>query len=468
MEGTMTPSAALVLGTALTSALAQPAPPEPAPNSKITEAYAKHVGADVYFWAYPMLASYGRRMAASRTTETVLAGGFPLAPLNHLGMLSDYADPAQREIPCPDRDMIYGAGVLALDLSPVVVQVPYIGEHPLFWFYQLLDARGESFASMGSMYGTETGFYLLVGPDWKGDPPAGVKKVFRATTQTGMVIPRVLGGVSGPSSAQGFAEVIAMYPLAEFDGKMKTAAWKTLPVRSAERIAVRPETTFDVLADVLDDAPPRGGEEALYAQAWAVLRAAEQDPKLKAAMIAGAKESEEQLVRPLQDLGNYGRRLENRWSTIDNGSEFGSDVFARTAVARSMPFAPPRDAVAVLKLDTDVRGNRLDGQNDYTVTFPQNALPPGAGWSISLYGEDRFFVANPQKRYALGSKDLTLKPADDGSLTLHIQAEPPAGKPRENWLPAPRDVFSLVLRVYGPKPAVLDGSWMPPPVVRVQ
>jgi hypothetical protein len=31
-----------------------------------------------------------------------------------------------------------------------------------------------------------------------------------------------------------------------------------------------------------------------------------------------------------------------------------------------------------------------------------------------------------------------------------------------NWLPAPEGAFSLVLRVYDPKPQVLGGAWSPP------
>ena len=37
-----------------------------------------------------------------------------------------------------------------------------------------------------------------------------------------------------------------------------------------------------------------------------------------------------------------------------------------------------------------------------------------------------------------------------------------------NWLPAPASGdFSLYLRAYWPKPAMLDGTWTPPPVRRV-
>jgi hypothetical protein len=54
-----------------------------------------------------------------------------------------------------------------------------------------MDARGDSFARLGTLHGTEPGAYLLVGPSWQGEPPKGIKKVFRSSTATGTGRPRV-------------------------------------------------------------------------------------------------------------------------------------------------------------------------------------------------------------------------------------------------------------------------------------
>jgi hypothetical protein len=59
--------------------------------------------------------------------------------------------------------VVYGVGSLALDLSPVVIQVPDFGDR--FWVYQIVDLRSDSFVQLGKMYGTTPGFYLLVGPN---------------------------------------------------------------------------------------------------------------------------------------------------------------------------------------------------------------------------------------------------------------------------------------------------------------
>jgi hypothetical protein len=85
-----------------------------------------------------------------------------------------------------------------------------------------------------------------------------------------------------------------------------------------------------------------------------------------------------------------------------------------------------------------------------------------------MYSEYHFFVPNDIKRYSVGTKNKDLKINPDGSLTIHVQADPPADAERRNWLPAPKgEDFSLFMRAYWPKPAALDGSWTPPAVIPV-
>ena len=103
------------------------------------------------------------------------------------------------------------------------------------------------------------------------------------------------------------------------------------------------------------------------------------------------------------------------------------------------------------------------------MTFAKGATHPVNGfWSLTLYNQHHFFEPNEIKRYSVGTKNKTLRYDADGSLTIYVQPDPPAGDLRANWLPAPRQGdFSLYVRAYWPKVAVIDGSWTPPPVKRV-
>jgi hypothetical protein len=446
-------------------------PAGPDTRMKITEEYAKLVARDVYFWAWPMVNVYSRRLASANVPDIVMSGPVPAAPLNRLGMLTDYIEPQERLVACPNQDVVYGVGVLALERSPVVIQVPDFGNR--FWVYQLVDLRTDSFVQLGKMYATTPGFYMLVGPDWHGEVPKGITKVFRSSTNTGFVAPRVFQDDTPEDkrAVQSVLQQVLMYPLSEYDGTMKSKDWSKLqkiPSQSEGNEEVRwvvPEKFFDELPAVLADAPPLPGEETRYAQVIAVLDAAKSDLNLKQAMVGAATEADKELVTPLFQFRNYGEQLPHHWSTISNEAAFGSDYFTRTAVAKSNIFVNSPNETKYYYQDLDAAGARLNGANHYTVTFPKDQTPPVNGfWSLTLYNEYHFFNPNDLKRYSLGTKNQNLKYNSDGSLTLYVQADPPPEAQRTNWLPAPKGDFSLYVRAYWPITPILDGSWTPPPV----
>jgi hypothetical protein len=450
-------------------------PPAPDTRVRITEAYAAHVARDAFFWAWPLINIYNKRRGAEQSKELAYAGPVPAAPLNRVGMLMDYVAADERLVACPNQDVVYGVGSLGLDQSPVVIQVPDFGER--FWVYQVVDLRTDGVAQLGKMYGTTPGFYLLVGPKWQGDVPKGISKVFRASTNTGMVAPRIFmdDTAEDRKAIQPVLRQILMYPLAEFDGRMKSIDWSTiakLPNAATGEQEVKwvpPESFVDTLPTVLADAPPLPGEEARYAQVLAVLEAAKNEPSIKAAMTQAAAEADAQLVAPLFEFRNWGQQLPHHWSTISNEAAFGTDYFTRTAVAKSNILVNAPNETKYFYQDLDASGTRLNGANRYTVTFGKDQTPPVNGfWSLTLYNEHHFFSPNEINRYSLGTKNKTLKFGMDGSLTLYVQADAPPPAQRDNWLPAPKGGdFSLYVRTYWPKTAVIDGSWTPPAVQRL-
>ncbi len=447
-------------------------PPGPDPEVKITDEYAALMGRDAYFWAWPLLDIYNRRLAAAKVTKVVRSGLAVSAPLNRLAMLTDYAGPAERLVDCPSQDMVYGLGVLALDVSPVVVQVPDFGDR--FWLYQAVDLRTDSFVQLGKMYDTKPGFYLLVGPRWQGKVPPGIAKVFRASTNTAVIAPRIFQDDTPQDkrAVQAPLRQVLIYPLSEYDGAMKSMDWSKIPQAAApddggEEIKwVAPEKFADQLGAVLADAPPLPGEEARYAQLHALLEAANADPRRKEAMIKAAVAADGELVEPLFDFRVWGRQLPYHWSTVANGAAFGTDYFTRTAVARSNILVNAPDEAKYFYQDLDAAGARLNGDNRYTVTFPKGLTPPVNGfWSLALYNKHHFFAPNDIKRYSIGTKNRDLKLNPDGSLTIYLQADPPPEEQRTNWLPVPKgEDFSLYIRAYWPKSATLKGAWTPPPV----
>ncbi len=450
------------------------APSGPVEGTRLTEAYVRLVARDAYFWAWPMVNIYNRRLAFARAPAPGLMGGIlPFAPLNRLSMLSDYVEPAERDVACPNQDVVYGGGVLALDQSPVVVQVPDFGKR--FWVYQVVDMRTDSFADLGAMYGTKPGFYLLAGPDWKGTVPNGITGVFYSKTQTGFVIPRVFQDdiPADKHAVQSVISGIDVYPLSMFDGKVKTVNYQQLPKFPSQSKGNRearwvfPDKFFDELPEVLKQAPPLSGEQARYTEVLAVIGAAQKDPYLKKAMVDSATRAEEELIDPLLQFRSFGIPLPYNWTTINNGAAFGTDYFTRTAVGKSNIFVNKPNETKYFYQDLDNSGTRLNGSKQYTVTFAAGQVPPVKGfWSLTLYNENHFFEPNTINRYSVGTKNKDLKVNADGSLTIYVQSgEPSDIVQRANWLPSPKGGdFSLYVRSYWPEAAITSGQWTPPAV----
>jgi hypothetical protein len=129
----------------------------------------------------------------------------------------------------------------------------------------------------------------------------------------------------------------------------------------------------------------------------------------------------------------------------------------------------PTDETKYIYTDNDNQSQQLNGQNNYTITFPKGQTPPVKGfWSLTLYNAGHFFHDNPLKRSSLGTKSKNLKFNADGSLTLYAGAKSPGKDKENNWLPAPDGTFSLYIRCYWPENAVLDGTWQPPIVTMVK
>ena len=164
----------------------------------------------------------------------------------------------------------------------------------------------------------------------------------------------------------------------------------------------------------------------------------------------------------------------NGWQIPSAAGTYGTNYLARAYIADVGWGANlPQDAIyPIAKVDGS--GQPLNGAHRYTVTFPKGQLPPADGfWSITMYDADYFFVPNKLNRFTASERN-NLKANPDGSVTIDVSVDPPAADRMNNWLPAPKGDFVLMMRLYWPRekaPSILPpgkGSWSPPPIVRVK
>ena len=160
-------------------------------------------------------------------------------------------------------------------------------------------------------------------------------------------------------------------------------------------------------------------------------------------------------------------RIANGWSmNTDTMGVYGNYYLKRAIVSQvGLGANLPEDAIYPLNLaDKDRPG--LNGANNYVLHFDQGQTPPaGAFWSVTLYDNEGFQVANPLNRFAVSSWMPFVYNAD-GSLDLYFQNQSPGADKEANWLPAPAGPFNLTMRLYAPRSAALTGKWNPPPVTK--
>jgi len=167
------------------------------------------------------------------------------------------------------------------------------------------------------------------------------------------------------------------------------------------------------------------------------------------------------------------------WANIVNGwrypppeiGRYGDDYLLRAAdqSLAGIMCNDPAEAVYLVNFD-DTDGDKLNADHRYQIHFDADDMPPvDSFWSLGMYGTDLNLVPNPIERYSIGDRTAGLKKDADGGLTIYLQSKPPGGEEDANWLPSPDDgEWFVILRLYRPRPEVIDATWECPPIQPAQ
>lgn len=405
------------------------------------------------------------------------------APFNTIKNEPKVYTPADTAIVTPNSDTPYSFLFLDLRAEPVVLCVPEIAKDR-YYSVMLTSQYTFNFGYIGSRAtGNGAGCYAVAGPGWKGATPAGVKKVFTSETEFALATYRTqLFNAADIDNVKAIQAKYEAKPLSAFLGKPAPA---TAPAIDWPKIdaATEKKDVLSYLPFLLQFAPPIGpaAVEVPLRQKFARIgiEAGKQFPTVKltnadkAAVAEAAKAAATAIKAKIETMG----KLVNGWTVVNSGigdrALYDGDWTQRAAVAVAGILAnDPAEAVYPITRK-DGNGQPLDGsKHNYTLTFPADAFPPvNAFWSVTMYdGKTQLLVKNPIKRYLINSPMLPeLKKNADGSLTLFIQKDTPKDPlQKANWLPAPNGPIYMVLRLYWPKQTVLNGSWLPPGIVRVK
>src|SRR5271157_617940 len=414
-----------------------------------------------YLYAYPLV-----------LMEFTRAKDFPANDFAHLHV---FPDEHSRRVVRPNADTLYSSAWLDLSREPVLLHVP--DTKGRYYLMQLMDAWTETISVPGKRTtGTEAGWFAIVGPGWKGTLPARAARIDCPTNMAWLLGRTQTNTASDYAAVRAIQKGYTLMPLSLYpDGPRKTRTLPNVSLRepglTPPQVVARlsPDEFFSKFAELLVKDPPHAADgpmaeklNALGVRAGQPFEAQKLGPEGAKAFDQGVKSAAAILDQSVHRRGTPGP---TGWSGgTQNVGRYGTNYAMRAVVARiGLGANPPEDAV-YLACGQDASGTPLTGAKAYELHFDKSQLPVvRAFWSVTMYDEDGYFIANPINRFAIGDRD-DLKYNQDGSLDLYIQRESPGKEKERNWLPAPAGAFNLSLRLYWPGEEILGGRWAPPAV----
>jgi hypothetical protein len=448
----------------------------PAPNLADTKAIAE----EGFIYGLPIVMNYAVMYQFSVDPNS----GQYKAPFNQISneaRVFTYKDTA---VITPNSDTPYSMLFMDLRAEPMVISVPAV-PRSRYYAVQLTDGNTYNFGYIGTRAtGIAPGDYLVVGPDWKGATPAGIKQVFHSTTQFAIAIFRtqLLNARDMPN----VVKVQSGYKAQGLSAYLKQPAPAAAPAiqwLKADPALVK-DNFFAYLDFALQFIPPQPEDTAIRAKLASIgvgpgktFDMKDLSAEHKAAILLGMKAGDDAVDKFIAG----GSADMNGWQV---GAFFGDSAFykgdwlKRAAAAKAGIYGNTAIEAMYPQTRKTSSGETLDAsKHRYTLTFAKGQLPPvNAFWSVTMYdGKSQLLIENPINRYLINSPMLPgMKRNSDGSLTLYIQKDSPGKAQESNWLPAPNDTVYLVMRLYYPKqtpPSILpagQGTWQPPGVVEAK
>lgn len=427
---------------------------------------------EAYIYGYPLVLMDLTRQVMTNVPQA----SENAAPVNRLGNKRKFPEPADTAVVSPNADTLYSFAFLDLSHEPVVLSLPETGKR--YYLMQMLDAWTNVFASPGTRTtGSSKCDFAIVGPSSKGALPDELKVIKSPTSMVWIIGRTQTNGKEDYTAVHAIQDQYKLTPLSAF-GKPYTPPanvpvdtkidMKTPPVEQVGKMDAN--TFFSRLNALMKDNPSAAADAEALKRFSALGIGPGKSFDLKTLDPGVAKSLQEGVRSGLARITTEAKKphgkMINGWEFMSNVGSYGTDYLWRAVVALvGLGANLPGDAIYPRAIK-DAGGAPLTGANDYVIRFAKGQLPPvRAFWSITLYNSRQFFVPNPINRYAIGDRDR-LRFDDDGSLPIYIQNQSPGKDKESNWLPAPKENFSLFMRLYWPKKEVLEGTWKPPAIER--
>jgi hypothetical protein len=429
---------------------------------------------DAYIYGYPLVTMEMTRRVITNVASVAGTRG----PMGQFIKLRQYPDASFRDVTAPNADTLYTVAWLDVGKEPWILSIPDMKDR--YFLVPLLDGWTNVFQVPGKRTtGTGAQTYAITGPGWKGTLPPGVKE-YKSPTSIVWILGRIYctGTPEDYAAVHALQDQFAVVPLSSY-GKPYSPPAGTVDSSIDMKTAVREQVNrmdavsyFNLLAQLMKANPPAAAdapELAKFAKIGLVPGKDFDASKLDADFVKRIPQVAFDRIMLQFKVGKSIRNV-NGWMYDSEAGVYGTDYLNRAFItAIGLGANRIQDAVYPTSLK-DADGKAYDGANKYVIHIPKGQLPPVRGfWSVTMYDANYFFVANPINRYSISARQ-NLKANPDGSIDLYVQNQSPGADKESNWLPAPKDKFILMLRMYWPNekpPSIINGTWKPPACKKV-
>lgn len=428
---------------------------------------------DAYVYGYPLVT-----MEMTRRVQTNVAKPEGTrSPMGQFIRARTYPDASFRDVTAPNADTLYTLAWLDVGNEPWVISIPDMKGR--YFLVPMLDAWTNVFQSPGTRTtGTMAQTYAITGPGWKGTLPAGVKE-YKSPTSLVWIIGRIYctGTPEDYAAVHALQDQFNLVPLSSYGKPYTPPAGKVDPVVNMTT-AVRDQVNrmdavsyFTMLAQLMKRNPPASADAPELAKFAKIGLVAGKDfdaSKFDADFVKRIPQAAYDRILLQFKVGKV--KNIHGWMYFSETGVYGTDYLNRALItAFGLGANRPQDAIYPMS-QKDGDGKAYDGGNKYVLHFAKGQLPPVRGfWSVTMYDENFYFIANPINRYSISPRQ-NLRTNPDGSIDLYIQNQSPGADKESNWLPAPAGKFLMVLRMYWPNdksPSLINGTWSPPPVKKM-
>ena len=448
-----------------------------ASSSDLTPANTRAIAEEGFVYGLPLVMNYAvmYEYAVDKDSSQFKA---PFNQIKNEPRVYTYKDTA---VITPNSDTPYSFVWLDLRAEPMVLTVPAV-EKDRYYAVQLIDSNTYNYGYIGSRAtGNEPGKYMVAGPDWKGEKPAGIDKVFRSLTPFSLAAYRTqLFNQEDMPNVIKVQDGYKAQPLSAFLKQPAPAAAPAIDFLPATTAGIK-DNFWSYLDAALEYAPETAMDKDIRAKLATIgigpkktFDLKDISPENQKAIIEGMKAGDEKITTFLAS----GMTDINGWqvgSLPGDEAHYNGDWLMRSGTAKAGLYGNSAVEAVYPLTRVDGNGQTLDAsKHNYTLTFAAGETPPvNAFWSVTMYdGKSQLLIENPLNRYLINSPMMSnMKKNADGSLTIYIQHKSPGADKESNWLPAPNDTVYLAMRLYWPKtqaPSILPpghGSWQPPAIV---